>query len=297
MGINKSFAQFLFYSRKNYAVSFESTITLGRLKLYAGKGNLRKMIEKYGAAKSMQEITFRDGYSEPLFELLGSKQPESLDYSDYEKATHLQDLNQPVKEELKNRYDVVLDSGTLEHVFNFPVAIKSCMEMLKIGGHFLGITPANNYFGHGFYQFSPELYYCIFSKENGFKVCQMLVGVYDEDGEVARWYEVKDQADAGRRVVLINNKPTCLFVIAQKTEATDIFQTIPYQSDYSASWQKSEEVKKGSDKTTIKSLYRKYIPARMQKRMDRLRDWYYKPRKKDDYIGKINPAYFKEIKL
>ena len=69
---------------------------------------------------------------------------------------------------LKNKYTLVIDGGCLEHIFNFPVAIKNCMEMLQEGGHFIGITPANNLMGHGFYQFSPELYFRIFSKENGF---------------------------------------------------------------------------------------------------------------------------------
>lgn len=297
MGINRSFAQFLFYSRKNYAVSFEKTITLGRLKLYTTGAEIQKLIDKYGSAKPIGDVEFRDEYSEPLFGLLGSTHPESMDYSDYEKANHLHDLNTPIAEKFKSEYDVVLDSGTLEHVFNFPVAIKNCMEMLKTGGYFLGITPANNYFGHGFYQFSPELYYRIFSKDNGFRVSQMLVGVCNDDGEVGKWYEVKDPVEVRSRVMLVNSKPTYLFIIAQKTATADIFKTSPYQSDYTTTWEKGEEAKSGYEKAGVKSLYRKYVPGIVQKRVNKFRSWYNKPRMSDEYIGIINTAYFTETDL
>ena len=297
MGINRSFAQFLFYSKKKYALSFEKTLMLGRLKLYAGQEDIQKMIGKYGSAKPMQDVAFKDEYSEPLFELLGSKQPESMDYSDYEKATHLHDLNQPIANDFKGHYDVVLDSGTLEHVFNFPVAVKSCMEMLKTGGHFIGITPANNYFGHGFYQFSPELYYRIFAAENGFTVRGMLVGVCGEDGEVEKWYEVKDPAEVRSRVMLVNSKPTYLFIVAQKTGTADIFKISPYQSDYAVTWQKGEDSKSGQGESGVKELYRKLVPGVVQKQVNKVRGWYSKPRLADEYIGMTNASHFNEVQL
>lgn len=297
MGINRSFARFLFYGRKKYAVSFEKTITLGRLKLYTAAEDIRAMTEKYGSAKQVQDVVFKDEYAEPLFELLGSTQPESMDYSDYEKATHLHDLNQPIVEKFRNQYDVVVDSGTLEHVFNFPVAIRSCMEMVKTGGHFIGITPANNYFGHGFYQFSPELYYRIFSAENGFVVCGMLVGVCGEDGEVEKWYEVKDPAEVRSRVMLVNSKPTYLFIVAQKTGTADIFKASPYQSDYAATWQKEEDSKTAQSQAGVKELYRKIVPGVVQKQVNKFRSWYGKPRLTDEYIGMTNASHFKEVEL
>ena len=49
------------------------------------------------------------------------------------------------------------------------------MEMVKRGGHFIGVTTLNNFCGHGFYQFSPELYYRVFAPGNGFEVVKMYV--------------------------------------------------------------------------------------------------------------------------
>ena len=57
----------------------------------------------------------------------------------------------------------MIDSGSLEHVFNISQALRNCLEMVESGGHFISIGPANNAMGHGFYQFSPELYFRILS--------------------------------------------------------------------------------------------------------------------------------------
>jgi hypothetical protein len=49
------------------------------------------------------------------------------------------------------------------------------MQMLKLGGGYFASLPANNWSGHGFYQFTPELFYRTFSEENGFRVSKLLV--------------------------------------------------------------------------------------------------------------------------
>ena len=89
-----------------------------------------------------------------------------MDFSAYEGAAILHDLNEPVGDELKEKFTFVLDGGTLEHIFNFPVAITGAMEMVAVGGHLAIVTGGNNFFGHGFYQFSPELFFRAFNLEN-----------------------------------------------------------------------------------------------------------------------------------
>jgi len=42
---------------------------------------------------------------------------------------------------------VVIDSGSLEHIYNFPVAIANCMKMVKVGGSFFIFNMANNHMG------------------------------------------------------------------------------------------------------------------------------------------------------
>ncbi len=172
-------------------------------------------------------------YSEAFWDMLGAKTLHTFDASKFEGATHVHDMNQPIPAEWKEAYDVVCDVGTLEHVFNFPVAIRNCMEMVKPGGCFFAQTPANNYFGHGFYQFSPELFFRVLSPQNGFHV-EHCVAV--EQGPRRRWFAVTDPEAARARVTLINSSPVILFVWARRIEVKPLFQETPQQSDYAVAW-------------------------------------------------------------
>jgi hypothetical protein len=97
-------------------------------------------------------------YADRFFkECLGVSDVNSLDYSSYEGADILHDLNQPVPANLKGRFDAVVEGGSLEHIFHFPIAVANLMQMTKVGGTIFASTVSNNLCGHGFYQFSPEL--------------------------------------------------------------------------------------------------------------------------------------------
>ena len=52
----------------------------------------------------------------------------SLDFSPYEGATVIQDIGASLREGLAGQFDLAVDGGTLEHVFNFPVAIANLMR-------------------------------------------------------------------------------------------------------------------------------------------------------------------------
>jgi hypothetical protein len=174
-----------------------------------------------------------------VYRLLGASEVESVDASGYENATHVHDLNTPIPEHLKRRYDFVDDGGTIEHVFHFPQAIKNCMEMVKVGGSLQLHVPANNMSGHGFYQFSPDLFYRVLSEENGFVVDRMIA--YEAfDG--SQWYEVADPKHVNSRIELVSRPvPVLLLVRARRTADVPIFATTPQQSDYVATWGQGNE--------------------------------------------------------
>jgi hypothetical protein len=117
------------------------------------------------------------------------------------------------------------------------------MEMVKRGGCFFAQTPANNYLGHGFYQFSPELFFRVLSPQNGFKVEHC---VAFEQGPRRRWFSVTDPEAARARVTLINSTPVILFVWARRTEVKPLFQETPQQSDYAVAW--AESTTKGNQR-------------------------------------------------
>ncbi len=102
-----------------------------------------------------------------FFKLLGVIEVLALDFSPYEKAEIVHDLNRPAPEALHDRFDLIVDGGTTEHVFDVRQALTNIARMLKIGGRVIHISPANNWVNHGFYQFSPTLFYDYYGG-NGF---------------------------------------------------------------------------------------------------------------------------------
>ena len=296
MGITKTDATFLFYAR-NQGVDFSHTCTLGRMVLYAGKQDITRDIEKYGSSLKMDEVAFTDQYAEPFFKILGATVTDSMDYSDYENASVIHDLNKPVKEDLYGKYTCVLDSGTLEHVFNFPEAVRSCMKMVKTGGHYIGISPVNNQMGHGFYQFSPELYYRIFSAENGFRIVRMVIAV--PAGEKTSWYEVADPKTVKNRVMLVNNFPVALMFIARKEREKDIFTSYPQQSDYVTTWNAIESLKKpiASGGSFMGNLYKRFMPYRLKVFLRNVVNLFIKEKIDMPGLGVVDPEHYKMIEI
>ncbi len=221
MGLDSDGTKFLFAARAA-GVSFQRTAMLGRQNFFPTVAHLQKLLERHTPGVSADQfLADSEGYAEKLFEFFGAEEVIAIDNSDYEGAAVVADFNTPIDASLKNRFTALVDGGCLEHIFNFPQAITNCMEMLSVGGHFLGITPANNFCGHGFYQFSPELYFRMFSEPNGFIVRAILTK------EKERWFRVIDPEEFGGRVELINNRAAYLFVLAQKIDDRPSFPSGP----------------------------------------------------------------------
>ena len=220
---------------KRLGVDFKDVVTIGRQGLHITQKQLQKECAAFDVLYKENAATCDYRYSEFFFSLLGAQTTESIDNSDYENATIIHDMNNPLPAELKGKFSVVFDGGTLEHVFNYPVAIKNCMELLKSGGFFISATPANNFMGHGFYQFSPELFFSVFTQANGFELVKLLIcETYDD----SQWYEVsKPKGGNSGRVTLTNHQPTYLMCIARRLDDKfEPFKTTPQQSDYVEAW-------------------------------------------------------------
>lgn len=233
MGLDLNSVQFLVAAKKRGA-SFERTVTIGRQGLGVFPRKVRAFLEKNGLpAGAFAGAGPECAFAEPFFAALGAQQVDSMDNSNFEGAKLLHDLNQPIPAAWKGQYDAVIDGGTLEHVFNFPVALRNVMEMVRPGGRLFIHNCANNMCGHGFYQFSPELFYRALSPENGFCVERMIL---HRIGPYGSWWEVSDPREIRERVELFTCTPMLILVQAQRTEVKEIFSAPPQQSDYSALW-------------------------------------------------------------
>lgn len=213
------------------------------------------------------------GYHDRFFiDLLGAREVIALDASDFEGAQLRHDLNDPLPREHWGQFDAVIDGGTLEHVFNVPVALASCMRALTVGGRFFGANPGNNLMGHGFYQFGPELYYRVFSEANGFRVERLELqesrypGV--ELGFGHARYDVVDPADVHQRVELVARRPVMLRVVALKETEREPFAMWPQQSDYVSRWTAGNGVASGRmAQSTVRALVKTALPQSIWTRL------------------------------
>jgi hypothetical protein len=166
--------------------------------------------------------------------MLGATSVDSMDNSSYEEATIVHNLNEPTPASLDGKFDLVYDGGTLEHVFNFPEALRSAMRMVKVGGSFVSQQCFNNMSGHGFYCFGPEVFFRSLCEENGFMVKN--IRIY-ERYPCSPWYRLLDPKETGHRIRLISwGLEVEVLVHAVKTSEKKIFENWPQQSDYSSAW-------------------------------------------------------------
>lgn len=279
MALTNTCVRFLIWA-KNQGTSFDHTLTLGHLDNKTSRETVIELAEKNPGTFDLQKIDWENKYADSLISSLGAKQVLSLDRSDFEKADLLFDLNHPLPATMNQRYSAVIDGGTLEHVFDFPQAIRSCMQVLRPGGHFIGFSPANNLMGHGFYQFSPELMYRVFSDENGFKVKGIYLVAADFSVDTGIWFEVPDPATLNDRVELTNSNPAYMMVLAEKTHTAEL-KTPVYQSDYIHAWENIE-------RSSIPGPIRKgSVLTRLMKRL-------FNKKKAEEDLEQINPLFFRK---
>lgn len=262
-------------------VSFHRTLTVGKQSIYLHPSELRdlwKILKRRAPLEIVPQTRYEFGEHADRFcrEFLGVAELDSIDYSAYEGATITHDLNRPVPNELKGRFDAIIEAGTLEHVFNFPVAIGNLMEMLKVGGHLFMTTVANNLFGHGFYQFSAELMYRIFAEENGFKINTIKLLEATFPGvtltPIKNVYSVVDPEVVKGRVGLRCAHPVLMAIEATKTATVSLFVNAPLQSDYVAAWSRGD-TNRGAGREGVRSecvlrLIRRSLPAYLRNRLD-----------------------------
>jgi SAM-dependent methyltransferase len=244
-------------------VSFENTLTIGRQYLFVSKAEISLLINKFGANNNLlkfQTDKFADNF---IADFLDAKQVDSIDYSDYEGCKIVHDLNKPVDISLHEKYDAVIDGGSLEHIFHAPNAIESYMNLVKKGGSLFIFTTANNHLGHGFYQFSPEFFFNIFYESNGFELRDILLDEHNfpsaELDSNHKLFRISNPFDVKSRVGLVSKKPAMIMIHAIRKEIKPLFATFPIQSDYQPLH--AGEVK--SQESKIKQLFNR-LPKSLQ---------------------------------
>lgn len=226
------------YARKSYGADLSETITLGRQFRAFTKKEFLKYLPQFRISPERLEADFKSPYSEDIFQDMYGARLKSLDGFAHEHPDIVHDLNEPVPEELKEQFSCLIDGGTMEHVFHVPQLIHNCFSMLKPGGFYISMVPANNFNGHGLYQFSPDFFYSVFSEANGMTIRDVFIVKFSAKNKV--WKITNSPAASGERVQFDVNTQTEIYVIAEKTGKTPEKITAQ-QTDYEEGWYEDEK--------------------------------------------------------
>jgi hypothetical protein len=242
MGLDIASAEFL-HSECQRGLKLGRLLVLGRQMAHLYHKDIIDRIEVWCGVRLENKKPVDDFYR-----ALGATEITYLDYSDFEGATLVHDLNQPLPERYHEKFDTVIDGGTMEHVFQYPTALKSCMQAVTLEGSIILVTPATNMMGHGFYQFSPELFFRVFSQNNGYELGRILLW------HANSWYHVPDPASIGGRAELRTSKWGELCVSAKRIQIGEIFTSPPLQSDYVTEWSGNDGLKRRSGPSLMSRL-------------------------------------------
>lgn len=140
---------------------FKHVVTLGKMAFLPTKSFLSIILRFINTSDNAEQLFSRVNGDGSIFisQYLHATNVDEIDASPYEGASIIHDMNYPIPGEYHQQYDFLYDGGTTEHIFDIRQVFANINDLVKPGGCVAVTVPANNHLGHGFYQFSPELYY------------------------------------------------------------------------------------------------------------------------------------------
>jgi SAM-dependent methyltransferase len=225
-----------------------SVATLGRQHIYFTWDEFQKFARKAVVPVSSdivpklhrESALSKRGYASDgtVLRGLGFSECITIDYSSYEDVDEIFDLNaEETPKHLQNRFDLVLDLGTLEHVFHTRNVLANIHRMVKTGGRIIHLTPAAYYLDHGFYSFSPtffEDYYRV----NRYQIQQLCLCRYQRTNSLYSPVEVFDYLNRGPQKFeagTLDNRVYATWVVAERCADSTTYM-IPQQGACRAAW-------------------------------------------------------------
>lgn len=114
------------------------------------------------------------------YRLLGFSDYTAIDVNELY-GSLVMDLNKDLREAYgyRDRFSLVTNNGTGEHVFNQNTIYRNVHQLTKTGGVMIHVQPFIDYVNHGFFSIHPNLYHAL-SVANGYEILAM--GVSNRDG-------------------------------------------------------------------------------------------------------------------
>jgi SAM-dependent methyltransferase len=191
---------------------------------------------------SHAKVLAHKGYmsGDTLFRQLGFNEITVLDISAFEGATILFDLNSGggTPADLMERFDTIIDHGTLEHVFHLPNALRHLFTMLRPGGRVVHSAPSGNFFDHGFYMFQPTLFLDYYAA-NRWEINAVKIAQYtpNQETEPAFFADYEPRLFEAVSYGKMDNKLYVTICIATKVQSST-WDVVPTQGVYAkmAGW-------------------------------------------------------------
>ena len=199
-------------------------------------------------------------HARTFFEMMGIEEYNDLDKFEDDAPSILQDLNAPVPAELEGRFNLIIDGGTMEHVFDVRQVLENVVRMCRESGWVVHLSPSSNYVDHGFYSFSPCFFYD-FYEANGFGefTCYILQVNPDDLCEPSPYFEYTYGMDM--RGMLDPDRQILVFFAAKKLRPTGQL-VIPTQGIYESS-SKAATARPPADVPRSDSITERLVPARL----------------------------------
>jgi hypothetical protein len=123
----------------------------------------------FNNSEVLKNMYSKNIHQNALFNVLGFNENniESMDIMADEGAGIICDLSHPIPSSLLDRFDIIFDGGTCEHIFGFNVAIANVIAMTRVGGMVVHAVPADM-IAHGLVNFSAEIFDIAY-RANGFE--------------------------------------------------------------------------------------------------------------------------------
>jgi hypothetical protein len=170
-----------------------------------------------------------------VFSAIGVNEVRSLDASSFEGCDFVFDLNNPQPPpELCNRFSLIFDGGTLEHIFHVPNALTAIHRMLGPGGIIVHQSPTSNYVDHGFFSFSPTFFEDYY-RTAGYRVGEHWLISHLKNGDNQKAKVVMHEPGSTGLVGKLDSRMYATFFWAAK-QADSGELRIPQQGYYQRAW-------------------------------------------------------------
>jgi SAM-dependent methyltransferase len=277
VGITRAAAQLLLSEAAR--LPFAGTVaTLGRQHVYVTWDELQQFahaqrvtlrpLEHVSLHRDADLARRRCVSDDTILRALGFDRLTRVDCDNYESVDELLDLNLPdTPVPLQQRFDVILDTGTIEHVFHLPHALAHLHRMLRPGGRVIHLTPAANCLEHGFYQLSPT-FFADYYLANDYEIARLAVCRYltDDESSAVDVYDYLAPRGDALRIGGLDDRVYATFAVVHKRLSSTCGQ-IPQQAYYQQRWRESQRDRSRAEQD------RAAVPGTRGSKADRLLQW------------------------